>query len=116
ESLILRERAEIEAALFLSSDGEVPRIDETRPKLHCIGERPCRDRLRLYVYRCTSDRRGYSVLKNRVIAGLCRERGIGFLDGKVFVMAKNYTRGNGLFPTLMVKKNVRRCRRAFPIK
>jgi hypothetical protein len=43
ESLILKEQAEIEAAPFLFSDEELPRIDRTQRKFHGTGERLWRD-------------------------------------------------------------------------
>jgi len=48
KSLILKERAKAEDAPFLFSEEEIPRIDKTRPKFHCTGERLFRDRPDVY--------------------------------------------------------------------
>jgi len=47
-SLILREQAELEAAPFLFSEDDLPKIDKARPKFHCTGERLFRDRPDVY--------------------------------------------------------------------
>src|SRR5436190_15338721 len=48
ESLILKEQAELEAAPFLFSENDLPRIDKTQPKFHCTGERLFRDEPKRY--------------------------------------------------------------------
>ena len=48
QSLILKERAELEAAPFLFSEEDLPKIDRSRPKFHCTGERLWRDRPDVY--------------------------------------------------------------------
>jgi transposase-like protein len=48
KSLILREQAELESAPFLFSEDELPKIDKTKPKFHCTGERLFRDRRDVY--------------------------------------------------------------------
>jgi hypothetical protein len=48
QSLILKEQAEVERAPFLFHEDEIPRIDKTRPKFHCTGERLFRDRPDVY--------------------------------------------------------------------
>src|SRR5438105_3194936 len=48
ESLILKERGDSDAAPFLFSEDELPRIDKTKPKFHCTGERLFRDRPDVY--------------------------------------------------------------------
>jgi len=48
ESLILRERAEAEEAPFLFCEDEIPKIDRTKPKFNCNGDRFYRDHRDLY--------------------------------------------------------------------
>lgn len=48
ESLITKERAAIEIAPFLFSIDELPKIDKTKPKFHCTGDRLFRDRRDVY--------------------------------------------------------------------
>src|SRR5438270_1146903 len=48
ESLILKEQAELEKAPFLFSEDDLPRIDKSKPKFHCTGERLFRDRPDVY--------------------------------------------------------------------
>src|SRR5882724_11709350 len=48
DSLILKEQTELESTPFLFSEDELPRIDKTRPKFHCNGERLFRDRPDIY--------------------------------------------------------------------
>jgi hypothetical protein len=48
ESLILKERAELEAQPFLFAEEDLPKIDRAKPKFHCTGERLFRDRPDVY--------------------------------------------------------------------
>ena len=48
DSLILKEKAELEAAPFLFSEDDLPEVDKTKPKFHCTGERLFRDRPDVY--------------------------------------------------------------------
>src|SRR5438552_11970467 len=48
ESLILKEQSELEKAPFLFSEDDLLKIDTTRPKFHCTGERLFRDRPDVY--------------------------------------------------------------------
>jgi transposase-like protein len=48
KSLILKSEAEAAAAPFLFSEDDLPKIDKTRPKFHCTGERLFRDRPDVY--------------------------------------------------------------------
>jgi hypothetical protein len=43
ESLILRDRSEAQAQPFLFGEDEIPKIDKSKPKFHCNGERLHRD-------------------------------------------------------------------------
>jgi hypothetical protein len=47
-SLILKEKAELETAPFLFSENQLPKIDKTKSKFHCTGERLFRDRPDVY--------------------------------------------------------------------
>src|SRR5215472_10015385 len=38
ESLILKEQAELEAAPFLFSEDQLPKIDKTKPRYNCTGQ------------------------------------------------------------------------------
>ena len=48
ESLILKEKTELEATPFLFSDEQLPEIDKTQRRFHCTGERLYRDRPDIY--------------------------------------------------------------------
>jgi predicted phage replisome organizer len=48
ESLIEKAQRELEAAPFLFSEDDLPKIDKARPKFHCTGERLFRDRPDVY--------------------------------------------------------------------
>jgi hypothetical protein len=48
ESLILKERVEVEAQPFLFADEDLLKIDRAKPKFHCTGERLFRDRPDVY--------------------------------------------------------------------
>src|SRR5438552_3724095 len=47
-SLILKEQAELAATPFLFSENDLTKIDKTKPKFHCTGERLFRDRPHVY--------------------------------------------------------------------
>lgn len=48
DSLILKEQAELQVAPFLFDSEDLPKIDKSKPKFHCTGERLFRDRLDVY--------------------------------------------------------------------